>query len=149
MAYTIHISVVQLCGTYDIVEQTTWNNTYWTQHGGTFVLHLANSGSSGMLRFRDTSNNTSILVAVGVHNYKRWCDIVTDLDHNQVGAKYQPLYYGDHHSNGTARGKMLWKQLHSIEKITQDARVVSLNFTTTEGHDLYATLTIDKLLRRK
>lgn len=98
------------------------------------------------MRFRDTfhPNEASILVAVGVHNYKRWCDIVTDLDDKQVGAKHQPLYYDDH-SNGTAKGEMLWKQLHAIRKITQDGRIVSLNFTTTEGQDLYATLTIDKL----
>lgn len=93
MSYTIHVSVVQLSGTYDIVEQTTWDNTYWTQHGGTFVLHLTSSGSSGTLRFRDLQNSrsNSILVAVGVHNYKRWCDIVTDLKENQVGAKYNTL----------------------------------------------------------
>lgn len=143
MAYTIHVSVVQLSGTYDVVEQTAWDNTYWTQHGGTFVLHLQNSGSSGTLRFRRHTNEkcNTFIVSVGVHNYKRWCDIVTDLPPNHIGAKHNSLYYGEHpHSTGW--GEMLWKQLSAIQKTTQEGQNIFLIYTTAVGNDLYATLTI-------
>lgn len=143
MAYSIHVSVVQLCGTYDVVEETAWDNTYWTRHGGTFVLHLHNSGSSGTLRFQSLNNEkcNTFIVAVGVHNNKRWCDIVTDLPPRHIGAKFNSLYYGEH-PDSTGREEMLWKQLSEVKKTTRDGRNISLVYTTAVGNDLYATLTI-------
>ncbi len=62
------------------------------------ALPLGYTGSSGMLRFRSGSG-ALFAVAVGVHDYKCWCDVQVDL------ADTQPLtqLHGAYYTEGTPR----------------------------------------------
>ncbi|KAG0631476.1 hypothetical protein M758_1G256200 [Ceratodon purpureus] len=82
MAYTIKARVIQSDpnNSFSIVEKTCCSTGYWTERDGTeHTLTMEKSGASSMLRFKN-SDGYFFLVALGVHNYKRWCDIVDNTD---------------------------------------------------------------------
>ncbi|KAG2043731.1 Cytolysin/lectin, partial [Suillus americanus] len=56
------------------------------------TLVMDGSGTSGALRFRNGAGE-QFVVTRGVHNYKRWCDIVIDLTPGDTGVRIQHEYY--------------------------------------------------------
>ena len=144
MSYTIHLRINQT-GTdwFGIVEKTVWhyaNGGVWTEVNGENVLTMNGSGTSGTLRFKDAAGDY-VLIAMGVHNYKRWCDIVTDLASSNTGVEVHPTYYQDASVAGSRSG-MLWKQLDKIEKTDSKGKKFAVDFFKADGNDLYATITI-------
>ena len=142
MSYTIHLRINQT-GTdfFGIVEQTVWqyaNGGTWTCVNGETVLTMGGSGTSGTLRFKSTSGDM-VLVAMGVHNYKRWCDIVTDLQPKDTGMAIHPTYYQDSGVAGN-RNDMLWKQLPKIQKTDSKGKSFSVNFFKEDGNNLWAEI---------
>ncbi|KAF2260524.1 fruit body lectin [Lojkania enalia] len=143
MSYTIKLKVVN--NTSDmltVVEKTCWyyaNGGTWTEQGNNHILFMSGSGTSGMLRFRTSAGETFGL-AVGIHNYKRWCDLVVDLNDNDTAMKLHPTYYSDSGS----RRRMLWNQLSKITKYTPKARALRINFLLGEGNELLAEFTYDE-----
>ncbi|KAG1739395.1 Cytolysin/lectin [Suillus paluster] len=98
---------------FTVVEKAVWlhaNGGTWSNIGPTETLITGGSGTSGALRFRNGAGE-EFLVTLGVHNYKRWYDVVMDLAPGDRGMKIQPEYYSD-----SARGEMLWKQLAEVRK---------------------------------
>ena len=84
MTYTIKVRVYQTStnAVFRIVEKDTWhyaNGGTWADIDDYHILTMGGSGTSGMLRFMDEEGEESFYVAMGVHNYVRWVDIVTDL----------------------------------------------------------------------
>lgn len=59
-----------------VVDKTSYANGSWTQISDGHKFIMPGSGNSGLLRFR-SSNGEEVGVAVGDHNWVRWCDIVT------------------------------------------------------------------------
>ncbi|KAJ3498411.1 hypothetical protein NLJ89_g10222 [Agrocybe chaxingu] len=141
MAYTVTVNIVQKLASpnrFTVVERTCQQNCYWTESGnGEYVLNLHNSGTSGMLRFRILATGEEFTVAVGVHNYKRWCDIIPNFQElNKTAMLIHPTYYGGE------RDGMLWKQLPSFETVDKKGHKLVLIFNPAEGNNLYATLSI-------
>ncbi|KDR78256.1 hypothetical protein GALMADRAFT_65329 [Galerina marginata CBS 339.88] len=120
------------------VEQTVWNYA----NGGTWShideerkLAMGGSGTSGTIRFvADTGDN--FLVAVGVHNYKRWCDIVPDLTSTQTGAVIQPLYYTG------PRNSQREQQSAACTATNSKGRKFNVVYTVGDGNDLKANIVI-------
>ncbi|BBN00407.1 hypothetical protein MPTK1_1g28920 [Marchantia polymorpha subsp. ruderalis] len=142
MSYTIRVRVIQSEPTswYSIVEKTVWhygNGGTWSEVDGEQILKMGDSGTSGVLRFQNQAGDL-FLVALGVHNWKRWCDIVPDLKTTETAMAIHPTYYDE---NGP-RYQILWKQLESFEKDTSNGENIRVEYYREDDHDLYATITI-------
>jgi Tfp pilus assembly protein PilX len=142
MSYSIALRVYQTNPNayFNAVEKTVWgyaNGGTWTEAtGGEFVLTMGGSGTCGTLRFQ-ADTGEKIVVAVGVHNYERWCDIVQDVKSDQTGATIQAQYY-----NGGGRDSQREKQLSSYSVTSASGRKVSIEFTVSSGQALKANITI-------
>jgi len=139
MSYTITVRVYQANpdSFFNIVEKTVWNYANggsWGELNGQQVFTMGGSGTSGTLRFQNDSGE-NFIVAMGVHNYKRWCDIVMDLRNNQTGVTINPEYYGD-------RSAVREKQLSTFEARSAVGRNVEINFTVADGNNLCANIII-------
>jgi len=134
MSYTITLSIHNHFGdTLTVVEETCWyyaNGGTWTERDGQHVLSMAGSGTSGMLRFKSSMGESFALI-VGIHNFKPWCDLVVDLKDGDTNMKTHPLYY-----DGTLPGSFIL----SFEKTTAAGRTLEIDFTTTAGSNLVASL---------
>ncbi|KAJ7725644.1 Cytolysin/lectin [Mycena maculata] len=97
------------------------------------VLRTSSSGTSGSLRFVSSKGGEQFVLTVGVHNYKRWCDIVTGVSGNQTAMVINGEYYG-----GGSRHSAREKQGSSC----QIASKYSCVYSVAEGKDLVADLYI-------
>jgi len=141
MSYTITLRVYQTNTNafFHVVEKTVWgyaNGGTWDEFHGEHVLKMGGSGTCGTLRFQ-TDLGEKFVVAVAVHNYERWCDIVQDVHNDQTGATIQAEYY-----NGGDRTRQREKQLPNYSSVGSAGRNVSINFTGKEGNDLKADIFI-------
>ncbi|GAB1315392.1 hypothetical protein MFIFM68171_05602 [Madurella fahalii] len=137
MSYTIKIRIDNDSGEeFELVEQTCWwgHNTIWKHTESGHTLSMAASGTSGMLRFRN-EQGAYFVVAVGVHNYKRWCDVAA-VDDNKPLTELHKKYYDDK----DAENKKLWAQQSGAVATLADGKVVELEFYQHEGHALLAKL---------
>lgn len=140
MSYTLHLRLINdTPDSLSLVEQTFWwgKSTRWSQidSTGVYVLSMANSGSSGMLRFQ-TSRGDYFAVAVGVHNYKRWCDVLVDTADDSPLTKLHPKYYDDK----DAKYQALWAQASEFEATAKSGKTVRVKFYQAEGNVLRATV---------
>ncbi|KAG2366745.1 lectin [Suillus spraguei] len=129
MSYTISARPIDNTSYYPgftLVEKTVWyyaNGGTWSDTGSSLTLVMGGSGTSGAVRFRNGSGE-EFLVVLGVHNYKRWCDIVTDLAPGDTAMKIQPEYYQE----GNPRNEMLGKQLAEIQKTSKKGTKVQVKY---------------------
>lgn len=135
MSYTIALRVYQTNparGFFHVVEQTVWRNGVWSQMDGMLVLSLHSNGPSGVVRFLSTKGER-IALAVGVHNYQRWCDIVTNLNPDETALKVNCEYYNDGF-------RSFAREKQSVEhSATSNAGTkVQIKYTVAEGHKLEA-----------
>jgi len=139
MSYKITLRVYQTNQNafFRVVEQTVFHDGSWSDIDGQRVLNMGYSGTSGTIRFEsDTGEN--FLVAIGVHNYKRWCDIVTDLKTDrEAGVTVNPQYY-----NNGERHAQREKQLASFATKNAHGRNIEVRFTVSDGNDLKANIII-------
>lgn len=143
MSYTITAQVYQTNPNafFRIVEKTVWNYANggtWGEMNGTQVLTMGGSGTSGSLRFvSDTGEN--FIITLGVHNYKRWGDIVTNLANDQTGVIINPEYYDDKHRDREAqREKQL--SMYSIDNLKD--RKFEFKYTVADGNNLKVNIII-------
>jgi hypothetical protein len=126
---------------FHIVEKTAWgfaDGGIWTEStNGELVLTMGGGGTCGTLRFQSDTGE-KIVIAVGVHNYERWCDIVQDVKSDQTGSTIQAEYYG-----GGGRATQREKQLASYSVTSASGRKVSIKYTVDSGKDLRANITIE------
>ena len=143
MSYTITAQVYQTNTTafFRVVEQTVWkyaNGGTWDEVKGAYLLTMGGSGTSGSLRFvSDTGEN--FIITLGVHNYKRWGDIVTNLTSDQTGVIITPEYYSDQHPN---REKQREAQLTTYSVKNSKGRSFSFNYTVADGNNLVVKIVI-------
>jgi hypothetical protein len=77
---------------FRVVEKTVWQYAdcgTWVKVNGHLLLRMGGSGTSGSLRLQsETGSSFVATLPVGVHNYKRWGNIITNLknDHWINGA---------------------------------------------------------------
>ena len=142
MSYSITLHIYQKdpsFGSFSIVEQTVWyyaNGGTWTDASGALTLTMGGSGTSGVIRFKSTKGEL-ITVAVGVHNYKRWCDVVTGLKPEQTALKINGEYY-----NNGGRDWVREKQETEHSATSPSGTKVTIKYTVTEGNNLAANIII-------
>jgi hypothetical protein len=144
MSYNITVCIYQTNPNafFKIVEKTCFhyaNGCTWSEVNDQHVLAMGGSGTSGALRFQCDETGERFIVTLGVHNYKRWGDIVSNLSTSETGLLIQPQYYsGDHKDREQAREK----QLASYSVKNAKGRQLAFNYTTTEGSNLKCDIVI-------
>ena len=145
MSYKIKVFLYQTnpaSGKYfRLVEDTVWkfaNGGTWDEVNGYYVLKMGGSGTSGSLRFVSDAGG-SFVVTLGVHNYKRWGDIVTNLKDDQTACIINPEYYSQDCSN---REKQREKQLSTYQVADSKGVKYSFEYTVAEGNDLTVRIVI-------
>ncbi|KAF7978507.1 hypothetical protein HWV62_45667 [Athelia sp. TMB] len=141
-SYKIHCCIFQTNPNahFRIVEQTVFhyaNGGTWGEMDGQKMLCMGGSGTSGTLRLLADKTGECFIVALGVHNYKRWCDVVTNLKDNETGVLINPQYY-----NNGGRDSQREKQLSSYSVKNAKGRHIEVKFTKDEGTDLMCNLII-------
>ena len=142
MSYCITLCVYQTNperGHFCVVEQTVWhyaNGGTWCGSNDMLNLTMGGSGTSGVVRFM-SDKGERITVAVGVHNDKRWCDVVTGLEPKDTAL----LINGQYYNNG-GRDHMREKQLAEYNVTSVLGTKVEVNYTVAEGNKLRANIII-------
>ncbi|CAH0044323.1 unnamed protein product [Clonostachys solani] len=135
MSYSIKARVYQTNTNayFNIVEKGIWQTGAWSDQNGVQTLTMASSGGSGMLRFTTEQGKEAFFIALGVHNYKPWVDVVTGLVHNVTCVKSLPEYYDSKYPvRCAARDAQRTSQsVHSV-----DHRTISVEYKVAEGHNL-------------
>ena len=139
MSYSIKVYIYQT--NYDgntffrVVEKAVWNYAgggTWDEVDGYHLLRMGGSGTCGSLRLQSNTNE-SYIVTLGVHNYKPWGDILTDLTSTQTACVTIPGYYGQY--------QRAW-HLDACEVANSKGRVCSYLFTVNEGNELVVRIVI-------
>jgi hypothetical protein len=143
MSYTITARVYQSNRNvfFYVVEKTVWNSANggtWGENNGTHVLTMGGSGTCGSLRFlADTGEN--FIITLGVHNYKRWGDIVTNLSNDQTGVIITPQYYS---TTTPGRAQAREAQWTTYNVNNAKGRKFGFTYTVTEGNNLAVDIII-------
>ena len=127
---------------FTCVEKVVWNYANggsWTMVDDLHVLKMGGSGTSGTMRFCDLKTGEAFTVTIGVHNYKRWCDIVTNLKPDETACIIQPQYYSGSHKDREAVRESQNMQ-HSVKNAK--GRQIQVNYTQGEGNDMQCNLII-------
>ena len=142
MSYTITCRFYQ-CNTdawFEMIEKTVWNYANggsWTEVNDKQVLTMGGSGTSGLLRFK--CGDEYFIVALGVHNYKRWCDVSTGLPSSDTACYIHPNYY-----NGGAGAGVREKQLSNFEATSPQGWKIKVDFNVSEGSNLECSICVSK-----
>ncbi|KAH9974416.1 lectin [Lactifluus volemus] len=136
MAYTITVRIYQTDSSafFHLVEKTNWKYAapcVWSE-----VTEPI--GTCGSLRLQSDTGETFI-VTLGVHNYKRWCDIVTNLSPEQTGVVITPEYYDSKHPDRVAQRE---RQLQSYSVSNNKGRKFTVSYSVAEGNNLTANVII-------
>lgn len=123
---------------FNIVEKTVWHGGIWSSRNGIQKLTMDDSGTSGTLRYMNKESGEHFVVALGVHNYKRWCEILVNLAPKETAAQRHAFYY----NGGHAQHGMLWKQLPEISSTTSAGTRVVVKYLNESGHDYDVLITI-------
>jgi hypothetical protein len=143
MSYTITARVYQTNPNafFNVVERTVWkyaNGGTWSEVNGAYVLTMGGSGTCGSLRFlADTGEN--FIITLGVHNYKRWGDIVTNLTNEETGVIITPQYYNDSNRDREAQRE---RQLTTYHVSNLKGRNFAYNYTVADGNNLTVNIVI-------
>ena len=142
MSYNIKVLVYQTKPGkfFRVVDNTVWkyaNGGTWDKVDGYYVLKMGGSGTSGSLRFVSDSGG-SFVVTLGVHNYKRWGDIVTNLK-DQTACIINPEYYSE---GQPKRQEQREKQLSEYQVADSKGVKYSFEYTVAEGNDLTVRIMI-------
>ncbi|KZP28835.1 lectin [Athelia psychrophila] len=142
MSYKITASVFQTNPntSFRVVEQTVFhyaNGGTWDTVEGQKLLTMGGSGTSGTIRFLSENGQEGFIVALGVHNYKRWCDVITNLKSDETGVLINPQYY-----NNGGRDYQREKQLVSYSVKNAKGREIGVKFTTDSGNDLRCNIIV-------
>lgn len=146
MSYTITVNIFQRNPKprFQILEQSVWNygdGGTWTEGADTTsiqVLTMGRSGTSGSLRLA-TNTGENFIVTLGVHNYRPWGDIVTDLRMDTTAVVIHPQYYSDDYPDRVAAR---WAQRTYYSARNSRGRSISFYYVVEEGNRLIAHINI-------
>ncbi|KAH7101332.1 fungal fruit body lectin [Auriculariales sp. MPI-PUGE-AT-0066] len=136
-AYTITVRIYQtdVSNPFRVVEKTVWNYANggtWDENQGAHVLKMNGSGTSGILRL--------LTFAFGVHNYKRWGDIVTGLANGDTATIIQAQYYQDDKGQGRHAAREAQRADYSVK--SAKGRNYSIKYTVADGENLVANIIV-------
>ena len=142
MSYSITLRVYQRNpgrGFFHIVEKTVnyANGGTRSEANGTLTLTIGGDGTSGVLLFL-SDKGERITLAVGVHNYKRWCDVATGLNPDETSLVINGQYYND---GGRDWVRVRQQTEHSATSPT--GTTVKVIYTVAEGNKLEANVIIE------
>ena len=145
MSYTIAVRIFQTnpANYFRIVEKTVWNYANggtWDEKNDTQVLTMGGSGTSGILRFKNDKTGEEFTAAFGVHNYKRWGDIVTGLANGDTATIIQPQYYVEPNNKGRFQAREAQRAEYSVSSAA--GRKYEIRYTVADGQNLEANLII-------
>jgi hypothetical protein len=86
-----------------------------------------------MLRFMNEQGKEAFYIALGVHNFKRWVDIVAGLPNDVTCVRALPEYYN---ASNTIRVQSREAQRISQSITNINGRIISVNYRVPEGNDL-------------
>ncbi|KAI1490874.1 fungal fruit body lectin-domain-containing protein [Biscogniauxia mediterranea] len=143
-SYAIHLNIDQPPRqTFVPVEKVVWSGTNSASTNGWIstdtsdhTLVMNNSGKSGALLLQ-SSRGERVFVVVGVHNYVRWCDIVTSISPADSVGKVLAMYYGD-----GEKAFMRWRTLSEHSVRSAAGTNFRVRFEVAEGHQLTAKFSI-------
>lgn len=146
MKYMVHINIkastvfrpsarynflITVVGTHkhELRVSDSYPTEFWEQFQGQQVLVMKGSGTSGCLMFQHQATRKNVAaVMIGVHNYRMWCDIVTDFGSEPVQS-IRDSYY-----RSQGRGAKLWENLTETSKeITTGRRMHVSTMKTCSG----------------
>ncbi|KAI5463645.1 lectin [Mariannaea sp. PMI_226] len=138
MSYSIKVRVYQTNPNayFKCVEKGVWhyaNGGTWTEQDGVLTLTMGGSGTSGMVRFMTEQGKEAFFIAMGVHNYKPWLDIITGLADDITCVKALPEYYNNTNPE-RCRSREAQRTSESILNI--DRRTIAASYKVAEGHNL-------------
>ncbi|KAH9946726.1 lectin [Amylocystis lapponica] len=130
MSYTILVRTTDTTqGRFFLSEKTVWhfaNGGTWSDTNGLQTLTMGGSGTCGGIRLISSDRSEVIFVAVGIHNYKPWCDIVPDLTIEDTSLKVHPQYYGPE------RSAIREEQAVLIERTSATGRKLTVRYTAQD-----------------
>jgi hypothetical protein len=125
---------------FGIVDKRVWhyaNGGLWTEEKGIHILLMGGSGTSGHLRFK--SRKETFIIALGVHNHSRWCDIIPNISDNDSTSAIQAEHYnGAYAHRCRAREQQLTR--YSVKSAT--GLHIAVHYTEAEGRSLEAIIVI-------
>ena len=137
-AITAHVYQTNTNAFFHIAEKTVLTSGDWSEYNGQQILSMSGSGTSGSLRFlSDTGEN--FIVTLGVHNYLRWGDIVTNLLNNQTGVAINPEYYSDSYPD-REHAREAQRTSYSVDN--NKGRNFAFNYTVATGNNLEVDIII-------
>jgi hypothetical protein len=136
--YTITARLYQCKGQkltthFRCVEKAVWKYAQggtWDESNGCHVLTMGGSGNCGSMRFEDGKGG-AFIVTVGVHNYKRWCHVVTDIPSEDTCVIATPKYYNEKDFEAIRE-----KQLTEFCCHDKSGRKYTCKYTVWEGEKL-------------
>ena len=136
---TLHLNTAE---TVQLVESSVWhyaNGGTWSECDGEHTLTMGGSGTSGMLRFKPGQGDEAFSVAMGVHNYKPWVDIITGLASDVTCVASLPGYY-----NGSDATRVKSREAQRVEQsiLNAQSRTIAAEYKVAEGHNLELDITI-------
>ncbi len=119
MAYKFTVRVYQTNTNayFTPIETSVHDAGYWSNTDGQYTL-MTGFNTSGAIRFHSGGEN--VVVFLGNHDKKIWCDIDTDIDGN-TAAKLNAEYY-----DGKARERDRKKHAKSATVVNKKTRRFSL-----------------------
>ncbi|KAH9946727.1 lectin [Amylocystis lapponica] len=133
MSYTITARKVDVSTIgFFFVEKTVWyfaGGGTWSDTNGIQTLAMPGSGTSGGIRVVSSDGTEAFYVAVGIHNYKRWCDVVTDITDSDTSMKLHPQYY-----ESGERAAIREKQLAEIERTSKKGTKIAVKYLSQQDN---------------
>ncbi|KAF8263086.1 lectin [Lactarius quietus] len=134
MVYSIKVSIYQTDPSkgafFRIVEKTGYiDSNGWDEIDGYHVFSENGSGTSGSLHLKSDTGE-SFVVTFGVHNYKRWGDIVAGIKPKHSACTINP------------EQKQREKQLTTYSVANAQGRKCSFEYTKIEGDNLEVRIVI-------
>lgn len=117
------------------------NGGTWDENNDAHVFNIGESGTSGILRFKNSKTGEDVTVAVGVHNYKRWADVVTGLSGGLTTTNIQAQYY-EGSTPGCFAAREAQRSDYSVTSTQPTARKWQVKYTVPEGEKLEANIII-------
>nr|AXS59212.1 isolectin 2a [Hericium erinaceus] len=124
-----------------LVEKGVWNfanGGTWTVCEEQHLLKMGGSGTSGTLRFEKAGGGVYFTVALGVHNYKPWVDVLVDQLSEDTCVYIHPLFYKE----GTAEAGVREQQLTKVQKKDKQGISVTAEVVKSGDHEYWVDIII-------
>ncbi|KAJ2986601.1 hypothetical protein NUW58_g4948 [Xylaria curta] len=140
MSYSVRVRVRHNCSDayFHVAEMAVWhyaNGGSWANSDGVLMLTMGGSGTSGMLRFQTSDDKEPFTVVLGVHNWKPWVHVLTDVAPNETTVALLPQYYAGGKHSGVAI-------VPSVTVQNSACRNISATYKNTEGRDYSVDIVI-------